>query len=107
VAASRKNDPFKQHVLEQLNSLDLLTCRAMFGGHGLYLGNRFFAILYRGKLYFRTNDVTREEYEDRGMEPFRPGPRQVSKCYYEVPPDVLEDAEALVSWARTAAGVSS
>ena len=43
------------------------------------------------------------------MGPFRPNERQTLKSYYEVPPEVLDDAEALFSWAREAirAGQSS
>jgi TfoX/Sxy family transcriptional regulator of competence genes len=38
----------------------------------------------------------------RGMQPFRPNPRQTLKSYYEVPVDVLEDHEQLTVWARQA-----
>ena len=43
------------------------------------------------------------------MGPFRPNERQTLKSYYEVPPEVLADPEALLSWAREAirAGQSS
>jgi DNA transformation protein and related proteins len=34
------------------------------------------------------------------MPPFRPNERQTIKSYYEVPPDVLDTPEALLSWAR-------
>jgi DNA transformation protein len=36
------------------------------------------------------------------MGPFRPNERQTLKSYYEVPPEVLEDPEALRSWAGEA-----
>jgi DNA transformation protein and related proteins len=43
------------------------------------------------------------------MGPFRPNERQTLKSYYEVPPEVLDDPEALLSWAGEAirAGRSS
>lgn len=41
----------------------------MFGGHGLYLGTRFFGIVYKDRLYFRTDDSTRSWYERQGMSP--------------------------------------
>ena len=43
------------------------------------------------------------------MGPFRPNERQTLKSYYEVPPEVLDDPEALLSWAGEAirAGQSS
>ena len=98
----RRDDTFKDFVLDQLSELDALVCRPMFGGYGLYVGATFFAILSDGRLYFRTNDETREPYLRRNMDYFRPNPRQGLKNYYEVPPEVVEDSEQLVAWARRA-----
>jgi DNA transformation protein and related proteins len=36
------------------------------------------------------------------MDPFRPNERQTSKSYYEVPPEVLDDRESFLCWAREA-----
>jgi len=62
----------------------------------------FFAIVDGGRLYFRTSDATRPDYEDRGMQAFAPTPKQVLKNYFEVPVDVLEDDSLLCDWARKA-----
>lgn len=96
-------DSFKEFVLDQLHGLDHLSCRAMFGGHGLYRGNRFFGIIFKGRLYLKTTDVTRGEYQARGMKPFRPNSKQTLREYYEVPEDVLDDPEALRLWVGKAA----
>jgi len=76
----------------------------MFGGFGLYHRDVFFGILHKGRLYFKTSDQTRSAYEKYGMKPFRPSDKQTLKNYYEVPPDILEDGEALVLWAEQATG---
>lgn len=75
----------------------------MFGGHGLYLGTRFFGIVYKDRLYFRTDDSTRSWYERQGMSPFHPNARQHLKTYFEVPGDVLEDKSQFVELANQAA----
>ena len=93
---------YLEYVLEQLGELGPVTSRAMFGGHGLYLGDQFFAIVYRDRLYFKTDDSSRAEYRARGCEPFRPNERQTSKSYWEVPAEVVEDRELAVEWARDA-----
>jgi len=36
------------------------------------------------------------------MGPFRPSARQTLKSYYEVPVEVIEDADALAAWAKRA-----
>ena len=93
---------YLDYVLEQLGELGPVTSRAMFGGHGLYLGDQFFAVVYGDRLYFRTDDAGRAAYEERGTEPFRPNERQTLKSYWEVPGDVIEDPDAAVEWARDA-----
>ncbi len=97
-----KRDDFQDFVLDQLDALGDVTVRRMFGGAGIYCGDTFFAILYTGRLYFKTDEQTRGEYEAHGMKPFQPNPKQTLKSYYEVPAEVLEDRAALVEWAHAA-----
>jgi len=96
-----KSDGFRDYVAEQLGGG--MTFRAMFGGTGIYLGDAFFGIISGSRLYFRTSPRTRKDYVDQGMKPFKPNARQTLKSYYEVPADVLENAETLRAWARRAA----
>lgn len=100
---SPRDSGFKDYVLDQLGELRDVRARPMFGGYGLYYGSVFFGIVADGRVYFKTNDATRPEYERRGMQPFRPNERQTLKRYYEVPPDVLDDRDALIAWATSAA----
>jgi len=97
-----KHDGFKDYVLDQLADLRGITCRAMFGGYGLYCGRVFFGIVQKGRLYFKTNATTAPRYREREMKPFSPNAKQTLKTYYEVPVDVLEDAGELTIWARQA-----
>ena len=81
--------------------------RAMFGGYGLYLGDKFFGIVNDGRVFFRTDDESQREYIARGMPPFQPnnrpiGPKTVARNF-QVPDDVLSNPEVLVEWALRAA----
>jgi DNA transformation protein len=81
--------------------------RAMFGGYGLYLEDRFFGLIADGVVYFRADDQTRPLYEARGMAAFQPnnrpqGPKTVPRNF-SVPPDVLHHAGTLREWATRAA----
>lgn len=100
-------DTFRDFVLDQLSNLPGLICRKMFGGYGLYHRDRFFGILYKGRLYFKTHTRSREKYLAYDMSPFRPNETQTLRTYYEVPPDLLEDAELLTRWAQEACRSSS
>lgn len=93
---------FKDFVLDQLTDLRGITCRAMFGGYGLSCGKKFFGIVHKDRLYFKVTPGTAEAYKQQGMNPFRPTSKMTLKTYYEVPPDVIEDPELLVQWAKTA-----
>lgn len=97
----KKPDGFRDYVEDQLGAG--FSFRAMFGGTGISLGESFFGIVSRGRLYFRTGPLTRSDYVGRGMTCFKPSARQTLHSYYEVPADILEDAEALRQWARRAA----
>ena len=97
---------FKDFVLDQLGDLPALSCRAMFGGYGLYRGPTFFGIIFKGRLYLKTDTQTRRGYQQLGMETFRPNAKQALTNYYEVPLDILEDAEQLSTWAEQAVAVA-
>jgi len=103
--SAARDATFKDFVLDQLDGLGAVRTKAMFGGFGLYLDDAFFAIVYRGRLYFKTSDATRPEFQRQGMKPFRPSARQTLGTYYEVPAGVLEDARELSRWARRAARI--
>lgn len=102
-----KSDGFKDFVLDQLTDLRDLSCRAMFGGYGLYQGAVFFGIIHKGRLYFKTDDASRTPYAEHGMKPFCPNKKQTLKTYYEVPADVVEDTERLAAWAEQASQIST
>jgi DNA transformation protein and related proteins len=98
------DNSFKEFVLDQLSALTDVRARAMFGAHGLYQGEHFFAILDEGRLFFKTNAQSQAEYVARGMGPFtyESKGRVLTMSYHEVPPDVLENAPELVTWAQRA-----
>lgn len=96
-------DSFRDFVLEQLAALDGLRCKRMFGGYGLYCGEQFFAIVFDGRLYFKTNPDTLPEFLEYHASVFVPSEKQILKNYSEVPIDILEDRERLLVWTKRAA----
>ena len=97
-----KQDGFKDLMLNQHSELPGLTHRAMFGGYGLYRRETFFGIIHKGRLYFKVSETTVGRYKAQGMKPFRPNAKQTLKSFYEVPVDVVENAEELTNWAAPA-----
>ncbi len=97
-----KDQSFKLFVQDQLQQIEDVRVRPMFGGYGLYAGTKFFGIIFRGHVYFKTDAASRPDYHQRGMQPFRPSATQTLTSYYEVPPEVLEDSDELCAWADRA-----
>jgi DNA transformation protein and related proteins len=99
----RVTPEFRDFVLDQLAALRELRAKRMFGGIGLYSGERFFGIVAADELFFKVDDGNRWVYEAAGSEPFRPvAGRRVSMSYWRVPIEVLEDPADLRVWAQDA-----
>jgi DNA transformation protein len=99
---------FRSFVVEQLQrAAPGIRARSMFGGVGIYAADLFFALVDDDTVYFKVDETTRGEFEARGMGPFRPsGEDGEVMQYYQVPADLLEDAEALRPWVEAAIGVA-
>lgn len=96
---------FRAFVEDQLGRVVPVRSRRMFGGLGLYSGDRFFGIVDDDTLYFKVDDSTRQRYRDRRMRPFEPMGTPMNG-YWQVPAGVLEDPEELEVWAREAIEVA-
>ena len=99
---NKKDESFKDFIVDQLRDLDYLEARRMFGAFGLYQDERFFGIVPKADCIFKVDDATVGEYRKRKMKPFRPNAKQTLKSYYQVPVDIIEDADQLAAWARRA-----
>jgi DNA transformation protein len=99
---------FRTFVLDQLGRVvPRVRARSMFGGVGMYAGELFFALIDDDTLYLKVDDTNRADFEARGMEPVRPyGEGGEVMQYYQVPDDVLEDPDALRTWAERSIAVA-
>ena len=90
---------YREFVLEQLARVTPVTARSMFGGVGVYADGLFFALMDDDTLYLKVDDSNRGDFEAAGTGPFMPfGDDQHVMQYYELPADLLEDADALRPW---------
>ena len=96
---------FRDYVLDQLRAVAPVTAKAMFGGVGIYSRGLFFALIAEDVLYFKVDATTRKAYEERGSRAFNPFGKG-TMGYYELPEDILEDAEELREWMRAALAVA-
>jgi DNA transformation protein len=96
------------YILEQLAGIPGLRSRRMFGGVGLYSGELFFGLIDDDTLFFKSDSSNAAEYIARGMPRFMPFPErpEAVMAYYQVPADIIEDAESLAGWARKSVAVA-
>lgn len=99
---------YRAWIEETLGRVTPVRTRSMFGGVGVYADDVFFALVDDDVLYFKVDDRSRADFEERGMGPFRPyGPdKPAMKGYHQLPPDVLDDPEELERWMRRSIDVA-
>ncbi|TFG48303.1 MAG: TfoX family protein [Gemmatimonadales bacterium] len=91
--------------MEQLGRVVTGTIRSrrMFGGVGVYAGERGFALIDDDIIYLKADDLTVPAFEAEGLPPFRPfGEGTKPMKYYTVPVEWLDDVELLGPWAARA-----
>jgi DNA transformation protein len=98
----KRRDSSREWLEGRFAALPDLDVRRLFSGAGIYSADVIFGIYFRGRLYFKVDATTADDFLSRGAEPFCPRPGQTLGRYYEVPPDIADDDDELLAWARRA-----
>jgi len=93
---------FVDHVREMMRGgAREASTRAMFGGHGVYVGGLFVAIIANDVLFLRADERSVGRFDALGLEPFefatKDGRRQ-AMSYRRAPDDALESPAAMAPW---------
>jgi len=97
------------HILDMLGDWGGIAARRMFSGHGLFRQGAMFGLIARDTFYLRVDDRNRPEFVAAGSRVFtyrREGREVELRGYMECPPDVLEEPEEMLRWARLAAAAA-
>jgi DNA transformation protein and related proteins len=95
---------FVDYVIELLGPFGTVSARRLFSGHGIFLDGLMFAIVAQETLWLKADEMSREEFERVGCEPFqydRSG-KIATLGFYRAPADALESPSHALPWARTA-----
>ena len=101
----RVTPEFRDFVLDQLAGLRELRAKRMFGGIGLYSGERFFGIVAADELFFKVDDGNRGAYQAEELEPFSyeaAGQKRTIGAYWRVPERLFDEPDEMLEWARAA-----
>lgn len=98
-----------QAIIRRLESgltpLGHFRARPMFGGHGLYLDDLMFGLIFEDQLYLKADDETRPTFERAGSEPFvydSGKGRIITTSYWLCPPAALTETVKLRAWVGRA-----
>lgn len=88
-------------ITERLSELGDVSSKKMFGGFGVFIDAKMFALIdSTGALYFKCDESNEARYLDVGAEKHGRMP------YREVPDDVWGDDDELLVWAGLSADVA-
>jgi DNA transformation protein and related proteins len=76
--------------------------KAMFGGHGLYADDLFFAIIVGGVFFLKVDDRNRGDFLALGSTAFRPFDDEREMNYFPIPEVIWTDERALADWTARA-----
>lgn len=91
-------------ALELLAGLGQVRGRRMFGGCGLYLDQRMFALIADAQLYLKADDETEARFRAAGCVPFvyQAKGKAMTIRYFTPPSEAFDSADDMLPWARLA-----
>lgn len=104
VARTQTTPPFVAHCLELLAGVGPVRTRPMFGGHGFYAGDVFFALVAYDRLYLKADAASAPRFVAAGGEPFvvEMKGRATTMGYFSAPEEAVDSAQQMTPWARLA-----
>ena len=101
---------YSDYIADVFSPFGDITIRKMFGGAGVYCDGLFFAIIGDDDLWLKVDDVSRGEFEAKGLERFsfemKDG-RIGEMSYYSAPEEIFDDHDALRRWGTLALDAAS
>lgn len=86
------------------HGLGSIRTKRMFGGHGVYADEVFFAWVVRDVLYLKGDEITAPHFAERGLPRFEyvKDGKVMTMAFYQAPAEVLEDPDEALRWGRHA-----
>jgi DNA transformation protein len=99
------SDGFIDNVCDLLGFVPDLRVKRMFGGLGVYTGERMFALAADDVLYLKVDEANRPAFEEAGLVPFvftgRDGKPQ-AMAYWRAPDAIWDGEDEARRWAQLA-----
>ena len=86
-----------QGLLHNLEAIEEITSRKMFGGYGIFFRKKMFSIVdSNGVCFLKINEENQSDFEA-----YR-SPKHAKMPYAKIPEEILDDQEKLLVWAQKA-----
>jgi DNA transformation protein and related proteins len=81
-----------------------ISLRRFFGGEGICSGEIMFGMIFGERIYFKTDERTREAFVAEGCQPFSFQKRgeTIVTGWYAIPDRLYDDPDELARWAQQA-----
>lgn len=102
------SDEFVRHALEMMSAWGNVRSRKMFGGHGVYRDDVFFALIADDTLYLKADEQTRGAFQAAGSAPFvyDGHGETITMSYWRAPDECLESPATMRDWCELAFGAA-
>ncbi|PID36171.1 MAG: competence protein TfoX [Rhodobacterales bacterium] len=84
------------YICEQLAGAGSIVSRKMFGEYGVYCDGKFIGVICNNTLFLKVTKPAREAAPQIALAPAYEG----AKPSFQIPAEMLEDAERLAAFAR-------
>lgn len=92
---------FVSNALNICAPLGDVTAKRMFGGYGLFLDGKMFALITRSEeLFLKADDVNKPAFIERGLTSYGKMP------YYAAPEETMDGWDEMAPWAEGAVEAS-
>jgi DNA transformation protein len=100
---------YTEYLQDLLRPLGHIRLRRMFGGHGIYANDVFFALVINEQLYFKVDAITRVQFEAAGLEEwmYEKNGKPIHMNYFRPPEAVFDEEDELLVWGRLAIAAAS
>lgn len=100
------SESYKQYIDDQLNGLEGLYSKKMFGGVGYFIDGVIFGLIAGEVFRLKADESTIPRYSNFGMSGYEIPGKNMTMPYFQVPDKIIEDKDELKKWSLEALEIS-
>ncbi len=99
----KNRDEYVDYLVELIPPIGGVSSKRMFGGAGIFKDGKMFGLVADDVLYFKVDDINRDEFISLGLGPFQYDGKgkTMSLGYFRCPDEALESPAVMTQWAAS------